>query len=118
MALELKVVVIDPDRVIQVQLAIGKLQTKFGHCIDAQHHRVAETVEGVTAGHRRGVQLHDAAHVQRLGRGLCVQEKCVESAESLHTSSLDLVAAMNPRLSSEPDESLLRFLVYQQLTRS
>src|ERR1700737_2868812 len=53
----------------QVQLAICELQTKFGHRVDAQHHRVAEPVKGVTTRHRRGVQLHDAAHVQRLRRG-------------------------------------------------
>src|SRR6185312_1540078 len=84
MSLELEIVVIDPHRVIEVELTVSELQVKFGHCADTQRHRVAESLKAVTARHCRRVQLHHTAHVHRLRRSLYIKEKCIESAESLH----------------------------------
>jgi hypothetical protein len=76
---QLKMLVVYPHRVIQVQLAIGKLHPKFGHRLHPLIQRSAKPAIRVATRHRRRIQLQDTAHIQRLRRGLQIQEKRIKS---------------------------------------
>ncbi|COW33920.1 Uncharacterised protein [Mycobacterium tuberculosis] len=77
---DLKIVVVHPHGVIQVKLGIGELHPKFGRRLDILLQRGMKPAVRVAARHRRGVQLQDAAHVQRLRRCLHIEEESIESA--------------------------------------
>ena len=68
MAVDLEVVVIHPDRMVEVQRTVGELFAELRHRLDAERQRVAQPVEGVAARHRRRVQLHDRANMHGLRR--------------------------------------------------
>ena len=84
MPIHVEVVVFHPDRMIQIQRAVGQLLAELGHRLDPQRQFVAEPVEGVAAWHRRRVELQNRADMQRLRWGFQVEEAGVESAQALH----------------------------------
>ena len=86
---QLETLVVDPHRVIQVQLVVGQLHPKFGHRTHALDHFAAKPAVRVAPRHRRGIQLENAAHIQRLCRCLQVKKECIESTKSLHSRLLD-----------------------------
>ena len=81
-----EILVLHPHRVVEVEPAVGELLAELRHRLDPQAEFVAQPVEGVAAGDRRGVQLQDRAHVQGLRCGFEVQEAGVETAEPLHVA--------------------------------
>ncbi len=52
MAIHVEVVVFHPDRMIEIQRAVGQLLPELRHCLDPERQLVAQPVEGVSAGHR------------------------------------------------------------------
>jgi hypothetical protein len=54
-----KVLVVHPHRMVEVQPGISELFAELGHGLDSQGQRVTQPVECVPAGHGRGVQLQD-----------------------------------------------------------
>ena len=85
-SVDVEVLVLHPHRVVEVQPVVRQLLPELGHRLDSQFESVAQPVERVTAGHGRGVDLEDRAHVQWLGGGFEVEEAGVESAEPLHVA--------------------------------
>jgi hypothetical protein len=59
MPVHVKVVVVHPHRMVQIEGAVGQLLAELRHCLDAQRQFVADTVKGVTARHRRRVELQN-----------------------------------------------------------
>ena len=84
MAVDVKVLVLHPHWMVEVERAVGQLVAELRHRVDAHRQLVAQLLEAVAAGDRRGVQLQDRAHVKRLGGRFEVEEAGVESAEPLH----------------------------------
>ena len=84
MAIDVEVVVIHPDRMVEIQRIVGELFTELWHRLHTERQRVAQPVEGVAARHRRRVQLHDRANMHGLRGRFQVQEAGVESGEPLH----------------------------------
>ncbi len=85
---DVEILVVHPHRMVEVEPAVGELLPELRHRLDPQAERVAKPVEGVAAGHGRGVELEDRAHVQGLLCGFEVQETGVESAEPLHVADV------------------------------
>ena len=88
MPVDVEVLVLHPHRVVEVEPVVGELLAELRHRLDPQGEFVAQPVEGVAAGHRRGVELQDRAHMQWLCGGFEVQEAGVESAEPLHVADV------------------------------
>jgi len=86
-AVDVEVLVVHPDRVIEIQRAVGQLLAELRHRLQTQGQRLAQAVEGVAAGHRRRVQLDDRANMHRLRGGLQIEETGVESTEPLHAQN-------------------------------
>ena len=84
MAVDVKVLVLHPHWMVEVQRAVGQLVAELRHRGDADRQLVAQLLEGVAARDRRCVQFQDRAHVKRLGRRFEVEEAGVEAAEPLH----------------------------------
>ena len=81
---DVKVVVLHPHRMVEVEGAVGQLLAELRHRLDPQRQLVAQPIEGVAARHRRRVELQNRADVQRLRWGFQIEEAGVESAEALH----------------------------------
>ena len=79
MAPQLEILVVDPHRMIQVQLVVGELHPKFRHRAHAVDHVAAKPAVRVAPRHRRGIQLENTAHIQRLCRCLQIEKERVES---------------------------------------
>jgi hypothetical protein len=80
MPVDVKVLVVHPHRMIEVQPGIGELFAELRHGLDPHAQRIAQPVERVPTGHGRGIELEDRAHMQRLLCGFEIQETRVKSA--------------------------------------
>ena len=103
---DVEVLVLHPHGVVEVQPVVGELLAELRHGLDAQRERVTQAVERVTAGHGRGVDLEDRAHVQRLRGGFEVEEAGVESAEPLHGADVRRDSSPGVRKSTSPGVQL------------
>jgi hypothetical protein len=74
---QVETVVVDPDRVVEIQLVVSQLEAEFRDRVHPRRQPLPEVAERVAPGHRSGVQLQHAANIQRLRRGLQVQKERV-----------------------------------------
>jgi hypothetical protein len=52
MTIEVERIVLDPHRIIQIELAVGQLCPEFGYGGDPYGQLVAKPIKGVATGHR------------------------------------------------------------------
>ena len=76
---DVEVLVLDPDRVVQLERHLAQLAGELGDVADPAVDQLLELPEGVAVRHRARVQHDDAAHVQQLLGRLQVEEARVEA---------------------------------------
>ena len=96
--IEVERVVVDPHRIVQIELTIGQLCPELGDGRDPCGQFVAKPIKGVATGHRGGVQLEDRAHVNGLGEAFDVEETGVEPAEPFHVLMLGAMSTRRTQL--------------------
>ena len=81
---DVEVLVLDPDRVVELERDLAQLARERGHVVHPGVDLVAEGVERVRLRHRARIQHDQPAHVHELLGGLQVQEARIEPRQAVH----------------------------------
>jgi len=94
MTIDIEIWIVDPIRSTDAQWdgrQFPASRRDGWHPID---HHGSDGLEGVAPGHGGGVEEKEPAYVEVHGRGLAIEEHCVQAAELLHETRIERFGAL------------------------